>query len=109
MSLYRSSLTIPKNTPETSPVSVEINPIDQVLGRISIYLPPGCLDAVHWRIFDGAKQIAPLPSGWLDTSETWMEGRRLEGPPRRIVLEGYSEAVDYEHTITIVCEIGKDG
>jgi hypothetical protein len=96
-------LIIPPNTLQSIPLSAVIKPTVGLLTGIEVYFRDGCLDAVGVRILDGGRQIAPFPSGWLRDNNrhiTWSENRQLEGPPYVLVVEGYSLALDWPHTIT---------
>ncbi len=98
-----ADLVVPPNTPEGSPVSLEIRPTAGILTGVEVYFRDGCLDAVGVQIKEGDRQFAPMPSGWLRDNNNhvaWNEYRHLEGPPYRLKVEGYSLALDWEHTIT---------
>jgi hypothetical protein len=71
---------------------------------VDLYFRDGCLDAIGVRLLERGSQIAPLPAGWLRDNNkhiTWTESRHLNGPPWELTLEGYSLALDWEHTIDI--------
>ena len=98
-----ADLTIPPNTPEYNPIQLVIKPTVGNLTGIEVYFRDGCLDAVGVRISDNSRQLAPMPSGWLRDNNNhiaWAENKRLEGPPYILIVEGYSIALDWEHTIT---------
>lgn len=98
-----ADLVVPPNTPEAAPVSLEIRPTVGIIKAIEVYFRDGCLDAVGVRIKDGDRQFAPMPCGWLRDNNNhiyWQEYKHLEGAPYVIKVEGYSLALDWEHTIT---------
>lgn len=96
-------LIIPPNTPSRTPIREVIKPTVGFISEIEVYFRDGCLDAVGVRILDGDRQFAPMPSGWLKDNNNhvrWLENKHLEGAPYVITMEGYSDALDWEHTIT---------
>lgn len=101
--LIVADLVVPPNTPEYAPVRKVINPTVGILSGIEVYFRDGCLDAVGVRILEGDRQIAPAFTGWIKDNNNhiaWNEYRHLEGAPYVLVIEGYSLAIDWEHTIT---------
>jgi hypothetical protein len=109
MSLYVVSLTVPPQTSINKPVSEVLIPLDNHITEISMMYPDGCLGTVGIRFLDYGAQFAPLPSGrWITGNDNilrWRERRRLSGSPHRLIIEGYSDALDYPHTIEIKMEI----
>ncbi len=98
-----ADLVVPPNTPDYQPVSKVINPSVGILNEVEIYFRDGCLDAVGVRILEGDRQFAPFPAGWIHDNNNhiyWNEYRHLEGAPYVLVIQGYSIALDWEHTIT---------
>jgi hypothetical protein len=103
--IYEQTITVPPNTPEASPVEILIRP---GLGRVltcQILFLEGSLGAVGVRLMDENCQFAPRPSGWFFDSASWVENRKLQGPPFRVTVQGYSTALDWSHSIRIRLEI----
>lgn len=104
---YQIALAVPKQTPENAPVSSILSPGSGFLGVVYVMFPPGALGAVGVKMLEGGTQLAPMPSGWtFGNAETiiWQIDRRLQGPPYRLVFQGYSIALDWAHTITFRLE-----
>lgn len=103
--IYEQTLTVPPNTPEASPVEIVINPgVGRLMG-VQIIFMEGCLGAVGIKLMDENRQFAPLPSGWLHDTASWIENRKLQGPPYRVIVKGMSEALDWPHKVRIRLEI----
>lgn len=105
---YQATLTVPKSTPENAPARVTVTPGAGFLGSVYVIFPAGVLGSVGVRMLEGGSQLAPMPSGWVFGNNemlVWTINRRLQGPPYRIVLEGYSRALDWSHTITFRMEM----
>lgn len=100
--IYLKALTIPPNTPEKTPVSIVFLAPARNLKNIAIYFPDGALDSTFVRVLEGGRQLFPA-SGWVaGNNETIADdsNHRLTDL-RRLVLEGYSLAEDWPHTIQI--------
>jgi len=105
--LYSLYLVVPPNTPISAPISGTLANINDIfIYRASVFLPPGCQGAVFWSLFDYENRLAPLPSGYINISENFSVNKILVGPPRRIRLVAYNEAIDYPHTILFTADIG---
>jgi hypothetical protein len=91
------SLTVPPNTPENKPVNIVLRPTARQLKELSVGFPPGSLGSVFARVSDYGSQILPL-SGWINSDTSIQYNRRLTDQPR-LVLEAYSVAEDWPHTI----------
>jgi hypothetical protein len=108
MAIYSAQLTIPPRTPESSPAYVLITPLNGLLQYMEIIFPNGPAGVVGVRVLDEGRQIAPIPSGWIfgnDDKIPWHDGRRLQGPPYRVIFQGFSNAIDWPHTINLRLEI----
>lgn len=108
MAIYTADITVPPKTPYYAPVEIFIRPGVGFLRRASILFPAGSLGLIGIRLLDEDRQFAPLPSGWItdnDKEVSWSENRRLQGPPYRVKVQGYSNALDWPHTISIKLEV----
>ena len=102
-------LVVPPRTDEHNPVYLDLWPLVRRLVAISFEFPPGCMGAVKVRALESGRPIAPQ-NGWYygDSGiKTVTLSRRLEGPPYRITIQGYSTALDYPHTIAIYAELSQ--
>ena len=94
---WANSLTVPPNTPQGRPVTAIIRPTVLYLKELTVDVPPGTLGSVFYRVYDYGLQILPL-FGWLNDSISVAYDRRLTDQPR-IILEAYSTAEDWQHTL----------
>ncbi|RLC76454.1 MAG: hypothetical protein DRJ03_28635 [Chloroflexi bacterium] len=103
MADYFAYLTIPANTPQTSPVFKEIEIEGDILVGFYKLIPPGWQALAHFRIFYGLEQLHPANEDAWDTGDDVAEFVPLNWkmPERKIQLriEGYNEDVKYEHTV----------
>lgn len=103
--IYEQTLTVPPNTPESSPVEMVIRPgVGRLMGVQVVFLE-GSLGAIGIRLMDENRQFAPLPSGWMYDSASWGENKRLQGPPYRVTVQGISTALDWPHKVRIRLEL----
>lgn len=105
---YIQTLTVPANTSQSSPVRLDIRPIAGKLIAIELEFPAGTLNTTGIRILERGKQVFPYPSGWKFGNDETVKARlnwRCEGPPYEILVEGYSIAIDWPHTVTIDLEV----
>lgn len=101
--MYTARIEIPQNTPERTPVSRIIQPTIGIVKRILIRFPAGCAGLVGCKLTDRGAQFAPI-SGWIegDGVEVPLEvNRKLDGPPREVVIYAYNEDDTYPHTIEV--------
>ncbi len=99
---YELQLVVPANTPQSSPVSVGLDPDRQRIIRVELMFPDGCLFAIGVRIRDRDTPYAPKLSGWVrgnDQMVAWDDEYVMHGPPPHLTIEAYSDADDYPHTI----------
>ena len=101
--LFVKSLEVPANTPASQPVEEVLTVGARRLVNIDIFYPPGCLRTVGVRILEDGYQIVPRLSGWVagdgehvNVAENW----RLSDA-KRLVIQAYSIAEDWAHTVTI--------
>jgi hypothetical protein len=97
------SFTVPPNTPDSQPVEAVIPISAPILRDIDAYFPEGCKNVVGIRFKDYGSQFWP-ETGWLygaNRSLSWNGRKRLTGPGYWLVVQGYSRASDWPHTIEI--------
>lgn len=100
--LLVSYLTVEALIPEYKPTRAIVKPTARFLSRVQVIFPPGVLGSTKIRLLNSGLQFAPL-EGWLTgNAETveWEENKRLGDIPQ-IIIEGYSDAEDWPHTIQI--------
>lgn len=103
----QNSFTIPANTPQSTPVEMQIIVAAGILRSISVYFPEGCRNAVGIRFLDFGRQFWPL-TGWIygaGRMAVWSGRRKLEGPSYRLIVQGWSFARDWPHTVEIETEV----
>lgn len=96
-------LTVPPMTGTDSPARVEARPAYASLKSVSFQFPPGVLLSVGVRLLDRGKQIFPA-DGWArgdGNTITCQVDQNLTSPPL-LVIEGISEAEDYNHTPVVI-------
>jgi hypothetical protein len=101
--LYVVEVTVPANTPESSPVEEELFVDSGVITKIEVLFPPGTAAKVWTRALIGHYQLFPRPFGaWLKG-----DGEKVEADMYYPVSEGgellriqaVSPATLYQHTI----------
>jgi hypothetical protein len=103
--IYETRLTIPHNTPETSPLTVTLPLHPGVVNQFDLYFPPGCVGLVHARVFTWARQIFPSnPDSDFSGNDMLIhfpEQMELVDPPFAFVLLGWNLDDKFEHTVTL--------
>jgi len=105
MALYIAKVTVPPNTPETNPVEIKVPVEGRYLEKIEYRFPAGCFEAVKVRVMYGNRVISPKGRlRWIDGENEKIEDY-VEWPLPSyrctLTIQAYSEAEDYEHTITV--------
>ena len=102
---YDFDLSIPANTPESDPVTVEFKVPAGMITRVRIMIPEGCFGLVHVRIMHYEYQVWPSnPGEWYEGDGVQIEfdeSYRLEEDWNPIRIEGYNEDDTYDHTIRV--------
>jgi len=102
--LYTKTLTVPKNTPTTTPQETTIVIKDPVVTKLGVHFPPGCAGMVSVAVFYGKLQIWPSKEGnWVhgDNITIWDEPFfELPEKETTLTLKGYSPKTSYDHDIT---------
>jgi len=102
--LYTKTLTVPKNTPTTTPQETTIVIKDLVVTKLGVHFPPGCAGMVSVAVFYGKLQIWPSKEGkWVhgDNITIWDEPFfELPEKETTLTLKGYSPETSYDHDIT---------
>jgi len=100
---YNFELTIPKNTPMTTPTKLNVKVVRGVVHKIRIKFPPGCAGLAHVRIQHGLHSVAPTnPDGWY-TEDTFPieydEFYEIKKDIDVLTLLGYNEDDTFDHTV----------
>ena len=102
---YRKALTIPANTPASSPVAAGLSLPEGVIRLIRIYFPAGCCGLAHIRIMVTETQQWPSNLGeWFageDSEIEFEEAYRLTEAWNWVEIEGYNEDDTHDHTVTV--------
>ncbi len=102
---YEFSLTIPADTPESEPVSVDAALVAGTIEHVEVQFWAGHRGNVHVRILEQEHQVWPTNVGdWL-TSEAYTisfdEHYVLVDRPYTLLIEGWNEDTDYDHQIIV--------
>jgi hypothetical protein len=99
---YETSLTIPKNTPESAPVVDTIPVHPGVVKRVEVLFPDGCVGLVHVRILYYERQLWPAnpDSSFKGDGDkiAFDEDLELTGAPFEFTVEGWNMDDTYQHT-----------
>jgi len=103
--IWTTSITIPPNTPSTSPVEQSFTIKGDYLVGVSVLIPAGHHAVAGLRIYYGNRQIIPAnEDGWLrgdDESLYWSENMKLPEPETTLRILGYNDSTNYDHTFYI--------
>lgn len=103
--LYEYSLTVPANTPESAPATLETVPQRGIVTAIDIQFPPGPAGMVFVRIKRAHQHVWPLNTeGYVtgdNTTVHWEGEYRIETAPTFLTIEGWSPGTTYDHTIQV--------
>lgn len=105
---YVEEFTIPAKQPEYNPSILVITPIVGFFVGGQVTFAAGALNVVRFRIMDENRQLYPYPHGWKAGNNATIAfeiKKRLQGPPYRIVIQGYSDAIDWPHKLIIDLEV----
>ncbi len=103
--LYQCELTIPANTPETSPASAILKLARGVSTVREVEFPDGCSGLAHAKLDHGGWQVLPWTRGeWATSSGGVVKDASpypIQEPPFEFVVFGYNEDEVHEHTLQI--------
>ena len=105
MPIYSEKLTVPANTLESNPVSLDITIKEKLIHSMAVSFEDGCAWMVQVRIMYGIKQWWPDRLGtWLrGNNETFEWSERFEMPAtnEKLTIIACSPDTKYEHNIYI--------
>jgi len=102
MPTYCVDLEIPKNTPETNPVEVELTVREGVVTRWLILIPAGHQSLARMRILYGLEPLLPAHEDvWIRGEDESLNVEDFFDPPEqpyRLRFQGWNEDDTYDHT-----------
>jgi hypothetical protein len=102
---YVFPITVPANTPKTSPVRVSMQLTAGTIVAVGVQFPPGPLGLVHVYVQKGLYQIWPsnTEADFSSDNETirWAEDIAVSADAALLVGFGYSLDSNYSHTVTV--------
>ena len=103
--IYTGNITIPANTPSSSPVREEIQVVNGLVYKIEIEFPPGPEGTTHIVINDGGFQVWPSSPGIDFASDGYtisFDDTYLKTiDPLTFQIYGYNTDTENEHTIQV--------
>jgi len=104
-------ITIPADTPETSPEEQTLKLTKGVITRMDVKFPPGCHGLVHVRLLRSEFQLVPLSRGeWVtgDAETVPTEGYyELTETPAQLKFVAFNDDDTYDHAVTVRVSIIK--
>lgn len=100
--IYEQSLTIPKLTPRSAPVSIDI-PVDPgTVKQVEVFFPPGCAGLAHVVLWYWQRQVWPgNPDGYFTgdgLSLVFPEDIQVGGDPHIFTVRGWNDDDTFDHT-----------
>jgi len=106
---YSFDIPVPANTPESSPVEVELNLTHGVIFWVGVQFPVGCAALAHCRILHRRHQVWPAnidssyaSDGYVIPNYPYYD---FTEPPYNLTAICWNDDDTYPHTITIYIEI----
>ena len=97
-------LTVPANTPSSSPVEAEVEIKEEVIVKVECRFYAGCAGMVYTACYYGEEQLFPRPHGSYlhgdDETISWSEYHELPESPCVLTIRAWSPGTSYDHTIT---------
>jgi len=101
---HKKAVTIPANTPKTSPIRERIILTAGVIQKVDIEFPAGCAGLVGARILHREFQLWPLTPGEYFVTDnftiTFPARFELNEEPFGLTVEAYNEDTAYDHTLS---------
>jgi len=103
--IYAWRMTIPANTPKTSPVMVQCRMAAGIIHRVEVQFPIGCAGLVHTYIRRGGHQLWPSNPDGTFTADGYVisfhEGYDLSEEPHVVQWYAWNEDDTYAHTLEL--------
>lgn len=107
--LFEASITIPKNTTQSSPASVTLKIAHGIITKIMVRPRPGHAALAHVVILHHEHQIAPSTENMDFSGDTfpidWEEYYESYQPPYELKLKGWNDDDTYPHTFDVFVAI----
>jgi len=104
MTLYIVDVTVPANTPQTSPTEETVKIEEEVIVHVEVMFPPGPRGMVYTACYYGEEQLFPRPYGSYLRGDgeviEWNECYELPESPCILTIKAWSPGTSYDHTIT---------
>ncbi|KKL52780.1 hypothetical protein LCGC14_2282060 [marine sediment metagenome] len=101
---HEYALTIPANTAESAPATMDAPLAPGTVVRVEIQFPRGCVGLVHVQIWRSEHQVWPVNVEGDISGEgvpvAWPEDYDLDDEPYTVTLRGWNDDDTYPHTIT---------
>lgn len=102
---YDFTLTVPANTAKSAPASETMKLTTGIIHRVEIQFPSGCLGAVHVYLEHEGHQFLPSNPDGSFASDGYTipidEHYEIKSGLTDMWVRGWSDAEDYDHTITV--------
>jgi hypothetical protein len=106
---YDFPLSIPANTPESSPEELEAKLTYGVITHVEVEFPLNTGGLARGRIFHEAHQVWPTnPDSWFRSDGraiVWNERYELFEAPYTLVIQGYNEDDTFSHELIFRFEV----
>lgn len=107
--LFRATITIPANTPASSPTTELLKIAHGIITEIKVRPRPGHAAVAHLVILHHEHQIAPSSEGMNLAGDAhpidWVEYYESYQPPYELKLKGWNDSTLYEHTFDVYVAI----
>lgn len=104
--IYTASITVTKNTSESSPITQDIKVTNGIIIGIKTLFPSGCAGLVNVQFLMGAHPIAPSTKGQTfkgdNTLIEFPEFLDISDAPRYITVKAWNLDTLYDHTVEIL-------
>lgn len=101
---YEFDFTIPRNTPATALVELQVEIDTGRIIAVEIQFPRGCYCLVHVAVLHELHQLHPTNTDGFIAAEdariAFQEDIDFTQPPYTLTLAGYNEDDSFDHTIT---------
>jgi hypothetical protein len=101
---YEFDLTIPRNTPATALVELEVALDVGRIVAVEVQFPRGCIGLAAVAVRHEHHQLHPTNTDGFIAAEdariAWQEDIDFTEPPYTLTLVGYNEDDSFDHTIT---------
>jgi hypothetical protein len=101
---YEYRLTVPKNTPASSPRRQNVTLVPGTIVGIAVQVPKGCVGLVHAQVWEASHQLWPSnPEASIAGDGVvveWEESYDLDAEPYTLTLVAWNLDDSFAHTVT---------